>query len=117
MDRMTTDGVGLAYEVRGHGEPVVLIHAGVCADFFAPLMDEPALSRYRVGPSPLRRSAITEPATNGRPSTPGCAGCADPTIAARWTAGGNVATLYAARHPDRVAHRVLVAPGCGSGRS
>ena len=44
MDRMTTDGVGLAYEVRGHGQPVVLIHAGVCADFFAPLMDEPALA-------------------------------------------------------------------------
>jgi 3-oxoadipate enol-lactonase len=45
---MTVDGVGLAYEVRGAGEPVVLIHAGVCADFFAPLMDEPALGGYRL---------------------------------------------------------------------
>jgi pimeloyl-ACP methyl ester carboxylesterase len=48
VERMTVDGVGLAYEVRGDGEPVVLIHAGVCADFFAPLMDEPALGRYRL---------------------------------------------------------------------
>ena len=32
--------------VRGprHRRPIVLIHAGVCADFFAPLVQEPALS-------------------------------------------------------------------------
>jgi pimeloyl-ACP methyl ester carboxylesterase len=48
MELMTVDGVGLAYEVRGDGEPVVLIHAGVCADFFTPLMDQPALSGYRL---------------------------------------------------------------------
>ena len=42
-------GVELEYEARGSGEPVVLIHAGVCAEWFRPLMEEPALSgRYRL---------------------------------------------------------------------
>ena len=48
MERFTVDGVGLDYEVRGDGVPVVLIHAGVVADFFAPLMDQPALRGYRL---------------------------------------------------------------------
>jgi 3-oxoadipate enol-lactonase len=42
------DGLELEYEDRGAGEPVVLIHAGVCADFFAPLMDQPALAGHRL---------------------------------------------------------------------
>lgn len=42
------DGVSLAYEERGDGEPVVLIHLAVFADGFAPLMDQPALSGYRL---------------------------------------------------------------------
>jgi pimeloyl-ACP methyl ester carboxylesterase len=48
MERAQVDGLELSYEVRGSGEPVVLIHAGVCADFFAPLVDEPALQGYRL---------------------------------------------------------------------
>ena len=49
MDRARIDGIELEYEVRGSGAPVVLIHAGVCADFFAPLIAQRALtSRYTV---------------------------------------------------------------------
>lgn len=48
MRRVTVDGARLAYETRGEGEPVVLIHAGLIADFFAPLMDQPALAGYRL---------------------------------------------------------------------
>ncbi|HXV42396.1 MAG TPA: alpha/beta hydrolase, partial [Anaerolineae bacterium] len=49
MDRAAFDGVELEYEARGAGEPVMLMHAGVCADFFKPLMEEPALAdRYRL---------------------------------------------------------------------
>jgi pimeloyl-ACP methyl ester carboxylesterase len=43
-ERAALPDVELAYEVRGEGEPVMLIHAGVLADFFEPLMDEPALT-------------------------------------------------------------------------
>lgn len=47
--RATVDGTDLEYQVRGTGEAVVLVHAGIFADWFAPLMEEPALvGRYRV---------------------------------------------------------------------
>jgi pimeloyl-ACP methyl ester carboxylesterase len=43
------DGIQLAYEVRGAGEPVVLVHAGGFADWFKPLIEQRALTdRYRV---------------------------------------------------------------------
>ena len=37
MDRARVDGIEFEYELSGSGDPVVLIHAGVCADFFRPL--------------------------------------------------------------------------------
>jgi pimeloyl-ACP methyl ester carboxylesterase len=49
MSRAHLDGVELEYEVRGVGEPVVLVHAGVFAGWYKPLLDEPSLAgRYRV---------------------------------------------------------------------
>ena len=49
MDRAALEDVELEYEVRGAGEPVVLIHPGHFADWFTPLLDEPALrDHYRV---------------------------------------------------------------------
>ena len=49
MSRASLDGVELEYEVRGGGEPVVLVHAGVFAGWYRPLLDEPALAgRYRL---------------------------------------------------------------------
>jgi pimeloyl-ACP methyl ester carboxylesterase len=48
-ERTVLDGVTLEYEVRGRGEPVVLVHGGGFADLFAPLLPEPALAdRYQV---------------------------------------------------------------------
>lgn len=49
LSRASVEGVELEYETRGSGEPVVLVHAGIFADWFKPLVDEPALTgRYRV---------------------------------------------------------------------
>ena len=49
MPRAALDGVELEYELRGEGDPVVLIHWGVCAAWAAPLLDAPALNeRYRL---------------------------------------------------------------------
>ena len=49
MARMALEGIELEYETRGAGEPVVLIHPGHFADWFAPLLEEPALDgRYRL---------------------------------------------------------------------
>lgn len=49
MTRTAIDGVELEYQQLGSGEPVVLVHAGIFSDFFAPLVEQPALAgRYRV---------------------------------------------------------------------
>jgi pimeloyl-ACP methyl ester carboxylesterase len=48
LDRARLDGVEIEYEIRGTGEPVVLVHNGAGPDWFAPLAAEPALAdRYR----------------------------------------------------------------------
>ena len=49
MNQAQIDGIVLEYEVRGSGEPVVLIHGSHIADAFSPLMNETALTRrYRL---------------------------------------------------------------------
>jgi pimeloyl-ACP methyl ester carboxylesterase len=49
MNRARIDGRELEYEVRGAGEPVVLVHGAHIADAFAPLLAEPALTeRYQL---------------------------------------------------------------------
>ena len=48
-NRAQLDEITLAYTERGSGDPVVLIHAGMFADWFAPLLSEASLSdHYRV---------------------------------------------------------------------
>jgi 3-oxoadipate enol-lactonase len=44
MERASVDGVDIEYEIRGTGEPVVLVHAGVLADWFAAFVEQPALA-------------------------------------------------------------------------
>jgi pimeloyl-ACP methyl ester carboxylesterase len=50
LERAALDGVELEYEVRGAGEPVMLVHAGcLSADWFRGLMEQPALAgRHRL---------------------------------------------------------------------
>ena len=48
MERAPIGNIELEYEVRGTGEAVVLIHAGVAAHWFRAFIDEPALAGYRV---------------------------------------------------------------------
>jgi pimeloyl-ACP methyl ester carboxylesterase len=49
MDRAEIHGLALQYEVHGDGEPVLLIHPGIFADWFTPLLQEPALAgRYQL---------------------------------------------------------------------
>jgi pimeloyl-ACP methyl ester carboxylesterase len=44
MDHADLDGLELEYELRGSGDPVVLIHWGLSALWAEPLMEEPALA-------------------------------------------------------------------------
>jgi pimeloyl-ACP methyl ester carboxylesterase len=49
MEHATLNGAVIEYEVRGAGEPLVLIHGAILADAFFPLLHEPAIaSHYRV---------------------------------------------------------------------
>jgi len=49
MNRITVNGTELEYELRGTGEPVVLIHWGVGTVWAGPLLDQPALAgRYQL---------------------------------------------------------------------
>ena len=48
MERVEVNGVELEYEVRGSGEPVLLIDM-LIADCFVPLLREPSLAgRYQL---------------------------------------------------------------------
>ncbi len=48
MDRVVMDGVSLAYDVSGPGDPAILIHGALFADSFRPLLNEPVLTdRYQ----------------------------------------------------------------------
>lgn len=46
MSRAAIDGVELEYQLLGSGEPVVLVHAGIFADFYTPLCEQQALTGY-----------------------------------------------------------------------
>jgi pimeloyl-ACP methyl ester carboxylesterase len=46
IDRADIGGVELEYELRGTGEPVVLVHWGVCAAWAGPLLEAAALGGY-----------------------------------------------------------------------
>ena len=49
MERAQVNGVELEYEVRGAGEPVLLLHGGLLPDENTPLAKEPALTdKYQV---------------------------------------------------------------------
>src|SRR5438876_2537647 len=48
MENATVNGVQLEYEVRGEGEPLLLIHGASVAETFVPLMKEPALARFQL---------------------------------------------------------------------
>jgi pimeloyl-ACP methyl ester carboxylesterase len=48
MKRAPVRGGELEYEIRGNGEPVLLIHGSHIADAFLPLMDQTSLAGYRL---------------------------------------------------------------------
>ena len=63
MEKANVNGVELEYEVKGSGEPVLLISTGPIADSFLPLFSEKALvERYRLITFRQRRLARS---TNG----------------------------------------------------
>ncbi|TDU79563.1 alpha/beta hydrolase [Streptomyces sp. KS 21] len=110
MDTATVNGIRLEHEIRGTGEPVLLI-SPVLADGFAPLLAEPALTeRYRLVRYHKR-------GWGGSTHTPGPVAVADHaadaialldhlgigrTHVAGHSSGAAVAAQMAQDHPDRI---------------
>lgn len=47
MKTTHVNGIELAYEIEGQGEPVLFIHGAIWADFVRPLAEQPAFSGFR----------------------------------------------------------------------
>lgn len=47
MKTTSVNGIELAYDVQGEGEPVLFIHGAIWADFLRPLAEETAFSGFR----------------------------------------------------------------------
>jgi pimeloyl-ACP methyl ester carboxylesterase len=116
LERVRLVDAELEYEVRGAGEPVVLVHNGVLADWFRPLLDQPALAGYRL--VRYHRAGYA-----GSPLLAGSLGLADHARHCRGlldhlgierahvvghSSGGNVALQLALDVPDRVASLALL---------
>ena len=48
MEKAAINGVDIAFDVKGEGEPVLLIHGGAIADGMKPLMDQPAFAGFKL---------------------------------------------------------------------
>lgn len=112
------DDVRIHYEERGTGDTVLLVHAGLYGDWFAPLLREPALDGHRVvrthragyGASPRvdRHLTIADHARH-------CTVVLDRLGADRaWivghSSGGVIALQAALDRPDLVAGLILLEP-------
>jgi pimeloyl-ACP methyl ester carboxylesterase len=47
METTNVNGIELAYDVQGEGEPVLFIHGAIFADFLRPLAQQPAFSGFQ----------------------------------------------------------------------
>lgn len=111
------DGVELAYRVAGDGAPVVLIHAGGLADFFAPLYSElrhraQVISYHRIG---YGRSGPVPAATQISDQAGHCRGLLEhlgyrAAHVVGHSSGGVIALELARRSPHVVATLALLEP-------
>jgi pimeloyl-ACP methyl ester carboxylesterase len=123
MKQAPVTGGELKYEIRGNGEPVLLIHGALVAASFLPLMDEPSLADYR-----LIRYHRAGYAGSTVPGGPYERQAADAVALLRHlgierahivghSAGAVIALQLAVRAPEVVHSIVLLEPPLGTGPS
>ena len=123
MKQAPVTGGEIKYEIRGDGEPVLLIHGAFVAASFLPLMDEPSMANYR-----LIRYHRAGYAGSTAPAGPVERQAADAVALLRHlgverahivghSAGAIVALQLAVRAPGVVHSLVLLEPPMGTGPS
>jgi pimeloyl-ACP methyl ester carboxylesterase len=120
--RVSANGIDYYYEIHGEGEPLLLLHGGLCSiDFFGPVLpllaesrqviavDLPGHGRTTLGDRPIRLADIGDDVSVllGRLGY----GQVD---ALGYSFGGGVAFRLAAQHPELVRRLVLVSAGFAS---
>lgn len=120
MERATVNGIDVAYEATGRGEPVLLVHGALIADAFAPLTGHAALEPFQLvryhrrGMGESGRAAAGY-ATSVVEQIDDAVGLLDHLGTARahvvgHSGGGAIALELAARHPERVLSLALLEP-------
>lgn len=119
MERAQVNGVELEYEVRGEGEPIVLLHGGLLADENTPLAKERTLTdRYKV--INYHRRGFAGSTKTGKPAwiEDQVADCValldhlgvDKLHVVGHSLGGVIGIQLALDDPDRVASLALMEP-------
>jgi pimeloyl-ACP methyl ester carboxylesterase len=118
MKQADIDGVTLEYDVRGSGEAVVFIHGAHMGDTFAPLMEEPSLSEFRLIRYRRRGFAGSSRAEGPLSIAEQAADClallrkldAEPAHVVGHSGGGVIALQFALDTPDAVRSLSLLEP-------
>jgi pimeloyl-ACP methyl ester carboxylesterase len=119
LEHAWVNGTEVAYQIRGTGLPVVLLHCGFVADSFAPLLDQAVLTeRYRVISYYRRGYAASRPPTGPMTMADFAADCrallaylrVDRAHVVRHSFGGNIALQLALDAPELVRSLALLEP-------
>lgn len=123
---LNIDGVRMHYRDEGNGPPIVLIHANFGSLLSWDSWAEALKARHRVLRFDMTGHGLTGPDPSGDYSLErtvqlterfvDALGLKQFTIAGT-SLGGTVAMHYAAAHPDRVDHLILLSPGALEGRA
>ncbi|MEZ5564718.1 MAG: alpha/beta hydrolase [Gammaproteobacteria bacterium] len=123
---LNIDGVRMHYRDEGSGPPIVLIHANFGSLLSWDSWTEALKSKHRVLRFDMTGHGLTGPDPSGDYSLERTVQLTERFVDAlglqRFTIGGTslggtVAMHYAARHPDRVDHLILLSPGALEGRA
>jgi pimeloyl-ACP methyl ester carboxylesterase len=117
MKTTHVNGIELAYDVQGQGEPVLFIHGAIWADFLRPLGEQPAFSGFRRISYHRRGYGDSGGPADGRFDTHAADIVAlldhlgvDRAHLVGHSEGAMIALVLAASHPDRVRSLALLEP-------
>lgn len=116
MESTTINGVELAYEEHGEGEPMLIIHGAIWADFLRPLATQPALGGFRNIRYHRRGYGVSsEPAGDLDAQAADAVALLDQLEVDRahlvgHSLGAMIALVFGSAYPDRVRSMALLEP-------